>query len=734
MPGPARDRMAGLPVPWHHRPAAALLAARGRLFPFAPVCLALGIAAYFALPAEPGRGGMALAALLAGAGLMLRLCAGAVWHPVGVALLLLAAGFGIAGLRAHTVAAPVLGFRYYGPIEGRIVHIDRSMSDLTRLTLDQVVLDTVAPARVPARVRIALMGDQRHIVPEPGLRVILTGHLLAPQGPVAPGGFDFRRLAWFNGLGAVGYANTPVLALAPADEGGADLLVHRARMAMSAWVRARIPGDAGAFAAAVMTGDRSGISRALDEEMRISNLSHILSISGMHMGMLAGFVFAALRYGLGAIPPLALRLPVKKIAAGVALVAAAAYLALSGRDVATERAFIMVAVMLVAVLFDRRAISMRSVAMAGLVVMLLRPESLTQPGFQMSFAATVGLVAAFEWLRTLPPGVRGRGWLWGAVALFVSSAVAGAASAPYAAIHFNRLAPYGLLANLLASPAMGLLVMPGAVLTAVLAPLGLAAPVLWMVEAGSRWVLFISAWVAGLEGAVSAVPAPPAAVMPLFSLGMIWLVLWRGWLRWAGGLAALLAFWLWAGAERPALLIAPDGALVGVMGPEGRALSKPRGAGFVAANWLEKDGDLAPQADAALRPGMVREKGAARFALAEWQGVHLSGKGAVDRLAGECQPGRLVILAAPAPEDWAAARLPQKADVARDGVYLPVPLQDIAQPGAGQTAAAPQEPALCVLIDQTRLARSGAIAVHLTDNGLRLTTVAARDGRRLWSQ
>ncbi|EAR51521.1 Putative Competence protein [Oceanicola granulosus HTCC2516] len=470
-----------------------------------PVCLGAGIGIYFALPVEPGPWARAGLAALAPALALAARRAGLLAGPVLLALALVAAGVSLASARAHAVAAPVLGFRYYGPVEGRVIRVDRSASDAVRLTLDRVRLEDVR--RTPERVRVSLHGAQGWIAPRPGMVVILTGHLSPPGGPVEPGGFDFRRMAWFDRLGAVGYTRTPVLALAP-PEATPGLWLQAARMRLSAAVQARVGGETGAFAAAIVTGDRSAMGQETLAELRATNLAHLLAISGLHMGMLTGFVFGLLRLGLAACPPLALRWPGKKIAAAAALLAGAGYLALSGGNVATERAFVMVAVMLVAVLAERRAITLRAVAVAAVIVLLRRPEELTGPGFQMSFAATVALVAVFAALRRapwrLPRGLRG------VAAVVVSSTVAGLATAPIAAAHFNMVSHYGLIANLASVPVMGAAVMPAAVLAACLWPLGLEGPALWVMEQGLGWILAVAEHVAGLEGAVGHVPAPPA--------------------------------------------------------------------------------------------------------------------------------------------------------------------------------------------------------------------------------
>ncbi len=681
--------------------------ARGQLFPFVPVFLALGIGAYFALPVEPDA---LLWSAIAAAGFALVALAvrgPEAWRPLALAAALVALGLAVAGWRAQSVASPVLDWRYYGPVEGRIIAVDRSVSDALRLTLDQVVLRDLAPARTPDRLRVSIHGVEDDaaldIDPVPGLRVILTAHLGPPGGPVEPGGFDFRRHAWFDRLGAVGYTRSPVLALEPPAPGLA-LAITRLRMSMSAGIRDRIAGEPGGFVAAILTGDRSGVALETTEALRRSNLAHVLAISGLHMGLLTGVVYGALRGGLALIPLVALRLPIRKIAAMGALAAATFYLMLSGGNVATQRAFVMAAVMLGAILLDRRALSLRSVALAAMLILLWRPEALLSPGFQMSFAATVALVAVFQTLRrrraqrlaARAHGERRRlpGWLTGLGGIALCSLVAGLATAPVAAAHFHRMAEYGLLANLLSMPLMGTVVMPGAVIAAALWPVGLEGAGLWMMEMGTRWILGVAHWVGGLDGAVRLVAAPPPWVLPGVALGMLWLILWPGPARAAGALVALLSMGGWTLAERPVLLVAETGGLIGVMTPEGRALSRPRGDGFIARNWLEADGDAADQAQAAARLGDT-DGPAPRLVVAGETWVQLAGVRAPEVLPEVCEAGVTVVA----------------------NVALPRPA-----------------PGPCRLLDPAELRRTGALAAWRGPSGLIWVAAHDRAGDRPWTR
>ncbi|MBO6853932.1 MAG: ComEC/Rec2 family competence protein [Marivivens sp.] len=600
---------------------------RGRLLLWAPVCLAFGIGIYFRLLREPD---VVVWGVIAGGAVALLLLDRAMPSPWGLlprAVALVLAGMLLAGIRAQTVAAPVLDFRFYGPVEGRIVAIDRSASDAVRLTLDRVILGDMPFADTPERVRLSLHGRQGFIVPEPGMVVIATAHLSPPAGPVEPGGYDFRRAAWFDRLGAVGYTRRPVLMLYPPEE-GTGLWIARLRAHLSKAIRAGMPDGTGAFAAAILTGDRAAIPKVDTEALRRSNLAHLLAISGLHMGLLTGGVFVLARrlmVGLSLVTgwPMGGALAIRRAAAVAALIAGGAYLLLSGGNVATERAFVMVAILFGAVLVGARAITLRAVAVAALVVLVRRPEEMLGPGFQMSFAATVALVAGFERGRALfartarcPVLLR---WISGVVA---SSLIAGLATAPVALAHFNMSAQYGLLANVLAVPLMGTVVMPGAIFAAM----------------------------------------------------------------------AVAALW-WAGTERPPVLVADTGGLIGWLGPEGRVLSKPQGDGFSADVWLENDGAPVAQEVAAAKAGFVREGRRVTLDLPNGARVVLvTGKRALAELGGGCAGADVLIANT---EDPRAMRP-------------------------------------CDRYDAVRLRQTGALAISPLQGGLDVVTARARAGRRLW--
>jgi len=268
--------------------------------------------------------------------------------------------------------------------------------------------------------------------------------------------------------------------------------------------------------------------------------------------------------------------------------------------VVTERVFIMALVAFAALLFEKRVLSVRSVVAAEFIVLVLRPEALLEPGFQMSFAATLALVTVFSvWqAREMKFGPR---WIQPVWILCLSSMVTGLATGPIAAAHFNIAAQYGLVDNLVYVPLMGVVIMPTGVVALLLMPFELDGVALSVMGLGLDWILTVADWVSHLEKAVIFVKAPSPVFLPLTAFSGLFLVLWIGSFCAVGVLGIVVASVFLGVTNRPVMLISDIGALIGVLTAKDRVLSKPKGAGFVARNWLQNDGDKRHQAVAAER-------------------------------------------------------------------------------------------------------------------------------------
>ncbi|MDE2229339.1 MAG: ComEC/Rec2 family competence protein [Alphaproteobacteria bacterium] len=383
------------PAPWRSlgaRLAANLLAERARWPLWLPGFMGAGIGVYFWLSVEP-------AAWLGPAGLALGLAAIAVtwrrarWRWVAASVLALALGFAAAQFEAHSVAAPVLAHRVNGALSGRVLAVD-PLPEGSRLTIAPASLADLAPADLPARVRVRLRHGDGGVVPGDGVRLRVS--LEPPPGPAMPGAYDFERRAWFDRLGGVGYALSAPVKFDAQAPGAVAQAIEALRHGVTRRIRAALPGPDGAIAAALITGETHAIPPDDAGAFRDAGLAHILVIAGLHMGMVAGICFFALRALFALIPPIALNHPTKKYAASLALLLTFLYMLLSGATVSSRRAFVMTALALLAVLLDRLSLSARALALAAVVIMLMTPDSATGPSFQMSFAAVAALVAFYE--------------------------------------------------------------------------------------------------------------------------------------------------------------------------------------------------------------------------------------------------------------------------------------------------------------------------------------------------
>jgi competence protein ComEC len=577
---------------------------RGRWFLWLPVLFGCGIAIYLALPTEPPLA-LAIAGVLVAIPLRIFLRLTALRLIISSVALMLTLGFLDAKLRAMFVDAPSLqrvlkNVLLTGWIED-LSHQDKRVQLTVRLmSLERVPLDAM-----PRRVRISLRGKAVVDVPPPaGTAVRLRVSLMPPSEPPIPGGFDFARHFWFLGQGASGYGTTKPEVLEGAPAPPLDLRISSAignfRQDIGNRVANVLEGSSGAIAQALIMGERGEISKEATLALRNSGLYHVISISGLHMALTAGSAFWLVRAFLALFPALALRFPIKIWAAIGALVIASVYLVISGWALTAVRSYIMIAIMLMAVILNRPALSLRNVAFSALVILAVMPESLTDAGFQMSFAATAALIAFYEsgthlrlpasWPRAIAVPVVS------IATAALTAIVAGIAVDPIGAYHFHRIATYSVLGNVMAGPVEALIIMPMALLTLLVMPFGLEAVPLIIMDFGIKTMMAIATFVASLPGASIMVPAFPDVAILLMTTGGLWLLIWRGrWRYWGiavvGGGLALTPF-----GERPDIWIGNDGRLVAVRGPKGEmAVANVRGGKYGLERWMESEGDGRPR-------------------------------------------------------------------------------------------------------------------------------------------
>jgi competence protein ComEC len=676
-------------------------AGAGRLLPWVPVAFGTGIAFYFAADHEPVLSVAAVVAITLG--VVAVLLRRQKFFPVAVMISAVAAGFAVATWKtariAHGVLArPMFSVALSGFVETRDI---RERTD--RFVLRVVTMESARGTTKLERVRLSV---KKGTAPAVGSFVELKARLLPPLSPVRPGSYDFSRDMFFAGIGASGFVMGAIKAKQPPEAGGIRLRYSAVMQGLRDMIDARIgttlEGDKRAIATALLTGRRDAISPPVNDAMFISGLGHVLSISGYHMAVVAGIVFFAVRALLALFPVLTVGYAIKKWSAAAALAAAAFYLLLSGAEVATQRSFFMTAVVLIAVMVDRRAITFRTLAVAAMIVLAMAPEALVHPSFQMSFAATLGLVALVQigmprLFATADHTATARAALWGGreiSMLLLASLVAGLATTPYAAFHFHRVTPFGLLANLAAMPVVSAVVMPAGLLGLVAMPFGFDGVFWAMMGLGIDWMIAVTQWVAALPGAVGRMPAFGIGPLIAASLGLILLGLLRTPLRWTGAVLMLMAALSAARVTQPDILISADGRHVGVRGGDGKlhlmhAVKGSRDS-FLLKEWLAADADARNAADVSLT-----------------EGVSCDDLGCVMQSAG----GGLVAQA-----------------------FRPEALSDDCE-RAALIVTFRQAPASCAasVIDADRLRRQGAMALRRGRDGLVVEAVKPKGIDRPWS-
>ncbi|MBR0682443.1 ComEC family competence protein [Roseomonas eburnea] len=666
---------------------------RGRLAPWLAVAMGAGVLAYFGLREEPSPWVMAPAPVLVVLAWWVATRAPHAGWGLG---LVAAAALGFAAAVGHAwLAPPALAPPMRAVVLSGVVLDADLLPEGRRVTLGEPRFGPEGPPQ-PRTIRVRLRANDP-ARPEPGDRLSVRALVRAPSAPAYPGAWDFQRAAFFAGQGGAGFAIGP--AEVAAGEGRAPPL-SGLRAEIEARVTAVLPGPAGAVAAALLTGGQSAIPRDDLAAMRDSGLAHLLSVSGLHIAIVMGVTFWVVRFLIACWRWLALRVDGKVWAGVVALTAGGFYLLLTGSQVPMQRSFAMAVLVTIALLTGRQVVSLRSLALAAAAVMLVSPDAVLGPSFQMSFAAVLALIAGWEAMKGPMARLRGDGAWWRRVLVFAgglvgTSVLAGAATAPFGLAHFGRLQWYGVAANAVAVPLTSVLAMPAGMAAALLMPLGLDAPALAVMGWGVEGVLAVAREVASWPGAAQgARPIPPWG-LGVLAFGMVWLCLWR--LRWR-----LLGLPLMAlGLASPTLHRAPDLFVSG----------DARLIGFAAEGvlWLQRQSG----ASSLTRDAWLRAHG-----IAEPRPLPMDGEAARGAIA--CDAGACVLRAVPGgPEAVLLRRAPFAEYCGRAVVVVS------AEPVRGRCAGS-------AVVDRFAVWRNGPHAVWLGSGGARIVSDRAWRGARPW--
>jgi competence protein ComEC len=671
---------------WQERATAwfreACHARTGQTLLWTPVFLGSGIAGYFALAREPGWAVLAIAMVLAGC--LFAFAWRARRPAIAVLLGVLALGFCLAKLHSEWLSTPQLAASSGAvTLKGWVARNLTTAGKNPKVVIEVDGITGIKHSAWPRFAQVRLF--QTNAVPSVGEYLEISARLFPLPWPVAPGGYDHARFLWFEQIGATGRGK--VVSVGGRHEHVVPWryawkrVVSDLRAAIGQRIAAAMPKQTAGLAVALVTGDKSLISNRQREEMAVAGLAHVLAISGLHMSLVAGGTFWLVRAILALFPMLALRWPIKKWAAVAAIGMGAAYLQISGAGISTQRAFIMLLIMFLAVLADRPAISLRNLAIAALVILVWTPHAVTTASFQMSFMAVMGLIAAYEAVArrrdrfrvagpASSPAARSWRWLVRAIAaLAFTTIIASVFSGLPAAYHFSRAAPLSLVSNLLALPVVSLVIMPAAVVASIAMPLGLESLPLQAMNQGLRWVVWVADYVNGLPYADIAVGRLAGGAVLIAAYGAIALCLLQASARLIGVAVAVPALWFAPIEKRPDILIEHAARNVAVRNADGVLVpAHARRARFSVERWLRNDGDTATLGEAAGRAGWRCEGGLCRALAGERQIVFMMKEAEDTNVA--CAEADIVIAQFPLRSRCrgASTRI-DRFDVWRNGAY-----------------------------------------------------------------
>lgn len=566
-------------------------AQRAQVLLLLPVFFSFGIGIYFALPFEPP-GFLGVFVMLVGASIY------AVFkgreYLLPLILLLICLGFSSAQLRTHIVHTPILK-KDIGPVTviGEIDSIEGlEKNQGARLVLSHLQIEDLEAREMPKKVRLKIWHDEGLKI---GQRIEVLAKMMPPSPPVIPGGFDFQRYLYFQSVGAVGFIYKDAKVLSEPRFRAFSQMIEAARQGISQRIEAATSYPASSILLALTVGKKAGIAEEDNEAMRASGLAHMLAISGLHVGLLSGALFFIFRFLFAAVPGWALFRPIKNYAAILAVIGAAIYMVLAGSTIPTVRAFLMIAVVFFAVMINRSPISLRLVAFAAFIVLLLFPESLFSASFHLSFAAVTGLVVFYNWLRPYwSVWERQAGFVRKSALYFLAicftTIIATLATAPLTLFHFHQIASYGLIGNVLAMPLLALLIMPLILLAFILMPFGLEAPALWGAEQGANILLDVAHWVSSLPHAVFRVPMFPSASLAFMLLAGVILIVLRGRLKTFSLVCIAISLISIFQYKQYDILISSSNKLVSFFNDDGMYVSDFRKDRFSRESWMESYG------------------------------------------------------------------------------------------------------------------------------------------------
>ncbi len=570
---------------------------RENSFLWYPVFFALGVAVYFSISFEPplilsvfiwsfAVAVYLLIRTLKHKGTSLHLVVSAAFFVI-----LILSGFLSANSRTNIIATPMIE-KKLGPVDiiGTVISIEKMEEGKgRRIILEDLEIEKLDKDKTPRKIRLRLRDNIGGV--KIGQRIKILAMLNPPSAPILPNGFDFRRYLYFQGIGAVGFIyNAPEIIN---DTNGGSNIVEVLRNYIASQISDKLTPKQASIALALIVGQKNALSDEDRQAVRDAGLAHMLAISGLHVGFVAGALFFFSRLFLSLFVNFATRYPIKNIAAIFAFCGAVFYMVLAGSTVPTQRAVLMIGIVFLAIIIDRSPISLRLVAFAALVVLIIAPESLLSASFHMSFAAVICLIYFYEitrkyWMKWNAQS----GWHKKALLYFIgvcmTTVVASIATAPFSLYHFWQVSYLGSLANFVAVPLLAFVILPAALLSLIFMVFGAAYFPLQIVGIGIDYMMDIAYWAASLPNAVIRISAWGFGSFAVFVLSALFMIMWKGWGKVFAIPIMIVAVIHGYNGIRPDILVSSSHKLFAFKQENGAFyVSSRRSERFVRENWVK---------------------------------------------------------------------------------------------------------------------------------------------------
>lgn len=586
---------------------------------FTPCALGAGALLYFALPDEPsvflGLLGLPLLALI-----WINRANTVLFQTLLYMFLALTGLWLTMWISQHQQTVFLPNRVFYAPITGIVDDVIEADGKV-KLMLHGVTSPKLADTR-PLRLRLTARLNGQTL--RNGDRINTTATIFPPSRPALPDGYDFTRHFFYQYIEAVGYTTGPVTIeqRAPPPRFYAfHTIMQSARAQVATYFLNTLPQPAAGIAVALVTGQKDAITRQASDALRDASLSHMLAISGMHMGIICGVTFLIIRFLLACIPAIALNHPIKHYAAVFALVCGALYLALANFPISAVRAYVMVAIVFGAVLLNREADTLRCIVLAALLILCINPANSISISFQLSFCATLGLVLVYRRMRTFSQKLHLKTQHWWLrlpviiLQIGFTSLIAGLVTIPLVAYHFNHIAVYGIVANMLALPLLSFVVAPSLLAAGLLMPFGAQIWALDITVAALNAIVAIAQHITTYPLATLHIPPLSAMAVILITLALFVLITARCWQHAIGAVAIIVFSALWLSPQHEAdILIAEDGSAIAVMQHDKWQLLKGTSCNFHVQQWMQTTGAVFTtyddnwQCDNAGCDGIVKDK------------------------------------------------------------------------------------------------------------------------------